>query len=206
MSGRLNLTSQDHNWTSYGLGWLNSYHQINDCSLCTVLCIGVSFHPPPKMFFVCASHVFIFFHQEVKPEERRHNCFTGAHEATLQGSITVLFQDKATAEITAVILKDKWHPGNDPATAWEDLEQRALCVVLPPSLLGLEQKVCRKTNQRMNQFECTYVSWNGRAVSNNFRRTRTTQKSWQCRALLQVHKLLPSNRQSANISKKHNAN
>lgn len=52
----------------------------------------------------------------------------------------------------------------------------------------------------------TYVSWNGRAVSNNFRRTRATQNSWQCRALLQVHKVLPSNRQTANISKKHNAN
>lgn len=30
---------------SYGLGWLNSYHQTNDCSLSTVLCIGVSFSP-----------------------------------------------------------------------------------------------------------------------------------------------------------------
>lgn len=138
---------------SYGLGWLNSYHQTNDCSLCTVLCIGVSFSPPKIFCILCASHVFIFFHQEVKPEERRHNCFIGAHEATFQRSITVLFLNKAAAEITAVILNDKWHPGNDPATAWEDLAQRALCVVLLLSLLGLEQK----TNQRMNQFERTKI-------------------------------------------------
>lgn len=64
--------------------------------------------PPKNVFCILrASHVFIFFHQEVKPEERRHICFTGAHEATLQGSITVLVLDKAAAEITAVILNDK---------------------------------------------------------------------------------------------------
>lgn len=152
---------------TYGLGWLNSYHQINDCSLCTVLCIGVSFSPPKNVFCIfCASHVFTFCHQEVKPEEQRQNCFIGAHEATLQGSITLLFLDKAAAEITAVILNDKWHPGNDPATAWEDPAQRALCIVLPPSLLGLEQKVCQKqikewTSLNALKSNLCFLKWKG---------------------------------------------